>query len=224
MTGNGTEPEPPGRRERKKRATYLALRAAALDLVSERGFAHVTVEDIAEAVDVSPRTFFNYFSSKEDALVGDDPALRAAMRAELLALPAEVSPLEALRRVLIGRLRAIAEDLDLSGEDHEVWARRFAAVHAQPEVLVAYAKHLTAVEQFVADALVERLGGDEQRREYSALVTAAALAVMRTGGAHKGGQGGIPVLIERLTAAFDLMENGFTLEPANAGRAGGRQR
>lgn len=224
MTGSVLDPEATGRRERKKRATYLALRAAALDLVSERGFANVTVEDIAEAVDVSVRTFFNYFSSKEDALVGDDPSSRAAMREELLAVPDGVAPLDALRRVLVGRLRRIAEDLDLSGEDHELWRRRFAAVHAQPEVLVAYAKHLTVLEQSLSGALLERLGGDPALAGYAALVTAAALAVQRSVGAELGGDGGIEGLIERSVAAFELMAKGFTLEPASGGRAGRSKR
>ena len=62
-----------GRRDRKKHATRQALRDAALQLVTERGFANVTVEDIAEAVDVATRTFFNYFPSKEAAVIGADP-------------------------------------------------------------------------------------------------------------------------------------------------------
>lgn len=221
--------EPPGRRERKKRATYLALRAAALDLVSERGFCNVTVEEIAEAGDVSVRTFFNYFSSKEDALVGDDAQGREAMRAELLALPGEVAPLEALRAVVLGRLRAIAADLDLSGEDHDAWARRFAAVHAQPEVQLAYAKHLTVVEQLVTDALVERMGG-EAHRQAAAVVTAAAMAVMRAvmrTTVQRDGEGAIEAVVEGTAAAFDLMASGFHLPTAGphnhpAGQAGDR--
>lgn len=214
MTDDEPEGAPPGRRERKKRATYLALRVAALDLVAERGFAHVTVEDVAEAVDVSVRTFFNYFSSKEDAVVGDDPALRASMRAELLALPGEVAPLEALRHVLMGRLRAIREDLDLTGEGPQVWSRRFAGALAQPEVRAAYAKHMTVVEQFLTDALVERLGGDPALRGYAALVTASALAVMRTVGALWGGEEDMAVFLARAEAAFDLLAGGFPLESA----------
>ena len=87
-----------GRRDRKKLETRAALEHAALTLVAERGLAGVTVEDIATAVDLSSRTFFNYFPSKEDALVGANPASAAELRERLEAMPAQVPVLEALRR------------------------------------------------------------------------------------------------------------------------------
>ena len=88
-------------RERKKLATRRSLRRAALDLVAERGFAHVTVEDIAEAADVSPRTFFNYFPSKEAALFGADPERIAGLRERVVHTAPGEPALEALRMVLV---------------------------------------------------------------------------------------------------------------------------
>ncbi len=72
-------PAPGSLRERKKQATRRSLRRIALQLVSDRGFAQVTVEDIAAAADVSPRTFFNYFPSKEAAVFGADPERTAEL-------------------------------------------------------------------------------------------------------------------------------------------------
>src|SRR5579872_6233243 len=88
-------------RERKKLATRRQLRAAALHLVAEHGLANVTVEDIAEAADVSPRTFFNYFPSKEAALIGESDPERAGRLRDRIASEAPGEPaLSALRTVM----------------------------------------------------------------------------------------------------------------------------
>lgn len=65
----------PGLRERKRLATRRAILLAAFQLVGERGLEATTVDEISRLADVSPRTFFNYFPSKEEALAGDGPRM-----------------------------------------------------------------------------------------------------------------------------------------------------
>ena len=65
--------EPTGLRERKRLATRQAIQHAVLRLALERGLEHVTIEDVSREADISPRTFFNYFVSKEAAIAGDAP-------------------------------------------------------------------------------------------------------------------------------------------------------
>ncbi len=80
------------RRERKKQATRQALHEAAFVLVEEHGLAVVTVEAIADRADVATRTFFNYFSSKEEAVLDRDPGRPEALRRALLERPPARTP------------------------------------------------------------------------------------------------------------------------------------
>src|SRR5215469_8611175 len=99
------------RRERKKRQTRDALLHAALRLFDAKGYEHTAVREITDAVDVSERTFFRYFASKEDLTLafvreGSDALLEA-----LVARPPEEEPLTALREAFRASLRYTTADL-----------------------------------------------------------------------------------------------------------------
>src|ERR1700722_11417966 len=111
MTVTPATGPPVSLRERKKLATRRLLRRAALELVAERGLSNVTVEDIAEAGEVAPRTFFNYFASKEAVLFGGDPERAADLRERVASWEPGKSALDALRVVLAQDSEAMADEL-----------------------------------------------------------------------------------------------------------------
>jgi AcrR family transcriptional regulator len=112
----GPPDAPMGLRERKKLETFRALQGAARRLVGERGLANVTVDEIADAANVSKRTFFNYFESKEAAIVDPELGKVERLAAELAARPASETPLEALWAATLVVLERHAAGLeDLSG-------------------------------------------------------------------------------------------------------------
>ena len=89
-----------GLRERKKARTREAIIDAALDLFGRKGFDATTIEDIAAAADVSPRTFFRYFDSKVDLVMAHNEAHGDKIAPLIAARPASEGPLEALRQVM----------------------------------------------------------------------------------------------------------------------------
>src|SRR5690242_3821738 len=95
-----TVPEDLGRRARKKQHTRDELVSAATRLFAERGFDETTTADIAEAADVSQRTFFRHFASKEAVLYGDSDEIAAALGDAIRARPKKESPLTAVAAAL----------------------------------------------------------------------------------------------------------------------------
>jgi AcrR family transcriptional regulator len=196
-------------RERKKLATRRSLRRVALDLVAERGFVHVTVEDIAEAAEVSPRTFFNYFPSKEAALFGANPERVTALRERLVHEAPGQTALEALRVVMVGEARALAEELDELGGDPAFWLKRMKAAHVDPHLRAAQAAHLAMVERVVTDALAERLGADPEHDPYPVLLAGAAVGVMRATMTFWASSGGAMALDQLTDAAYQALADGL---------------
>jgi len=99
-----------GLRERKKLKTRESLEHAALDQFAKKGFDHTTIEEIAEACDVSPRTFFRYFPNKEALLLSDADEKCELLVAGLLGRPAGESPLRSIRESLVENLASLEHD------------------------------------------------------------------------------------------------------------------
>ena len=162
-----------GLRERKKLATRLALHQAALQLVAERGLEHVSVDDIAARADVSPRTFFNYFATKDDAVLGLDPDASARQVRELLDRPAAESAVDALRAV------ARRQALEMAGET-ELWPLRLTVIDAHPALVGRLAASFGEAERDLAQAIARRTGTRVGPDVYPSLLAAVAGAAMRT--------------------------------------------
>jgi AcrR family transcriptional regulator len=163
----------PGLRERKKLETRDRLRAVALRLATERGFERVTVEDIAAEADVSTRTFFNYFASKEDALIGPDPASASDLASALAGRPVGEPPLESLRVLMLMRAATIEERVD------DVRARMHL-VTSCAALLPGYLATASAFDRIIAEGVAARIGADPDRDPYPALLAAVASSAMRT--------------------------------------------
>lgn len=196
-------------RERKKLATRRSLRRHALDLVARRGFIHVTVEDIAEAADVSPRTFFNYFPSKEAALFGADPERIARMRERVVHQAPGESALSALRQVLVAEARMVTNELGELGGDPLDMLRRMKVVRADPHLLAAQSAHMANIECALAEALAERLGTDPARDSYPGLLASVASAVIRATTVFWARSGGSVPLDQLTDRAFGALAAGL---------------
>jgi AcrR family transcriptional regulator len=162
-----------GLRERKKLATRLALHEAALRLVAERGLDAVSVDDIAARADVSPRTFFNYFPSKDDAVVGLDPTAPRQLAEQFTARPADESPVAALRALH----REMAAEM---AEDPELWPLRMKVIDGHPALMARLIAGFGESERVLAEAIAERTGTRSGVDVYPTLLAAAQACVLRT--------------------------------------------
>jgi len=155
-------------RERKKRETRLALSLAAVRLVSERGWDHVTVEDIAAEANVSDRTFRNYFSSKAEAIASRHLDRTMEIVDDLRARPADEPLWDAIKQaVLVHYNPPPGRRGRHPGADAIRQALSEPAVHG--EVLKASA----AAQAELAKAVADRTGTDVKRDLYPKLVAAA---------------------------------------------------
>jgi AcrR family transcriptional regulator len=160
-----------GLRERKKLATRTALSEAALRLAVDRGLENVLVEDIAAAANVSPRTFNNYFSSKEQAIVSLVFARVAQLREAVAEQPADEPLWTAIAN-------AAGAQVPLEGDAAE-WKRWARLIRDTPALEAEQLKAYAAIERSLAVAIAERTGTDVHRDLFPTLAACAAVGAIR---------------------------------------------
>ncbi|MEP7055900.1 MAG: TetR family transcriptional regulator [Actinomycetota bacterium] len=161
-----------GLRERKKDQTRRQLQEAALTLFVEHGFDNVTTDDIAAAVDVSKTTFYRYFESKEDVLLGNAADRLAFMERALAERPTDEPVLTAVRY-------AIASVVSDSGESREEKLLKSRVMRSAPSLMARKLEHQCAWEDTVAKFVASRLPADKSRDLRARIIAANVLATMR---------------------------------------------
>lgn len=189
-----------GVREQKKAATRKALQAAALRMFEEYGYDATTVRDIAAAAGVTERTFFRYFPSKEDLVLGEVLDLMPALQEQIRRRPPSETPLEA---VLNGLLTVAA-----GGTGYTI------LVSGSPARFVGHPSRtsrsvLFEFENGIAEALAPRLPATQRQLHASVLARAGVAAIRSALIAHAdlGGERPFPeAIVNLLREAFAVLE------------------
>jgi AcrR family transcriptional regulator len=199
--------QPVGRRERKKLATHNALRAAALELSLEHGVDNVTVEQIADAADVSVRTFFNYYSSKEQAVVAGESVASEAMLENLRSRPADEPILTSLRHVIMVMAAGIPERERVA---------QLRLVRRTPTLLPHQLAAYESTENSLAQIIADRTGTDVKTDLYPTLLAASLVATLRVVVTHwiNAESGGPEDLHRLISSALDQLRDGLGSAPA----------
>lgn len=139
-----------GLRERKKLKTRAAIQKEAMRLFLEKGYEATTIEEIADAAEISPSTFFNYFPSKEEVVFADelDPLLVNAINAQ----PDGINPIAALRN----GMRDVFSHL--TPEQDSVMRQRMGLITSTPELRAALLTQFASQVDQIADVLAQRVG------------------------------------------------------------------
>ncbi|AZM49967.1 TetR family transcriptional regulator [Streptomyces sp. WAC 06738] len=215
----------PGLRERKKQRTRAALSEAAIALFLRHGFAAVSVAQVAEAAEVSKRTLFAYFPSKEDLVAHRFADHETDAARAVRARPPRTAPLAALREHV---LRGLRERATATGLDDRPEVRAlYRMILDTPSLAARMERFRTGAERALADALRETAGVPEPTaRLAAAQIVAVQWALARENAerlaAGESADDRYPGAVAAAEHAFVLLANGLRRLPRTRRRRGGR--
>jgi len=204
-----------GLRERKRFATARAIEMAALNLVAAKGLDKVTVDEISHTADISPRTFFNYFASKESALVGETPEPPTADAVAAYVNASSGSVFDGL-----GALLAAA--VEGRSNDTELMLKRRSLLKDYPQLFAMRMAAMREFEDRVREIVALRLVADAPALaadsglllSRSRLITNVAFATMKHAWVCWADNEGGTSLGDRLKDSFDELDRILRPVPA----------
>ncbi|MFI7697629.1 TetR/AcrR family transcriptional regulator [Nonomuraea sp. NPDC049480] len=192
-----------GLRERKKEKTRLAILDAALDLFLEQGYESTTVEQISGVVDVSPRTFFRYFTSKDDLVLWFHDHGEEIMLDTLASRPEDESPFTALMYAL----RAVLSDMeDSTPEESGRFLKLRRILDENPRLIGQSVARGAETERRLAELVAARRGADPDNDQLSHLIVAFAMCTLRVGFECPRRDGTLPEVTSRMAETIALAE------------------
>ncbi|MFF0445026.1 TetR family transcriptional regulator [Streptomyces sp. NPDC004609] len=170
-----------GLRERKKQRTRNDLARAALELFITKGYEQTTVDEIAEAADVSQRTFFRYFASKEEVAFTIQTLIESHFVKAVRERPAHEPPFEAMRRAVLAAWDTIGEAIE-EIIPLELHMRAYLVIESTPALLAVHLRRSTDLEESIARLIADREGLDIDTDPRPRVAVAAFSGVMRVAG------------------------------------------
>jgi AcrR family transcriptional regulator len=206
-----------GLRERKKARTRAVIRQHALRLFTEQGYGATTIEQIADAAEVSPATFFRYFPTKEDVVLQDDFDVLAL--AEMEAQPAELGPIAAFRAASAAARR------QLTPAEIETFAKTTHLTMSVPEIRARALDEFVRTADVISEAIARRTGtspDDFEVRNMAGAIIGVVMAATMPWDVRQPSDFG--AMFDRIDAGLAHLEAGLPLPQAEPPKPGSSNR
>jgi AcrR family transcriptional regulator len=204
VTTSPDAPLRPGTRERRRDRARRELALAAVRLFDERGFDGTTVDDIADAADVSASTFFRLFARKEDVIFYDLPERLEAMRADFAAAD-HPTAWQTVRNAFVNNARTWDDDAEAFG------LARARLFHRERALQARYLEMCQDWEDVVAGLVAAERGTDPRADLYARVVAGSSVSAFRAAFIARINGGGTEIAA-LLADAFTMLERGLPID------------
>jgi AcrR family transcriptional regulator len=192
----------PSLRERKKAQTREAIIAAAIDLFERKGYDATTIDEIAEAADVSPRTFFRYFDSKVEVVMEHKDGDEDNLGRRLAERPDEESPVEAMCNVM-------SEALGQLVQENPLFVRQMRVMLGTPSLHALARDHFNEHNDEIVDECARRLDLPEDDLRVHVVASAMTNTIWTVVSCWVAESGSPERLLEMIEESCRLLSSGL---------------